>query len=197
MGSSSFGDFGLNDNNSNRNNNNNGRSSSGSSRKGKKCGLEKPKQPQRGLGVAQLEKIRLQNQMMSTYFPSFQSSYQSDHTNKEDMRTHLAFQSCPTSSSLRPNNYMMGFGETTTNDIRFTGCHPSATARSLSAGDEMFLTYDFMRPIETLPLLAQPVEDSVQKRRRNDRCRSMGSVSNNSDSSDQSQELDLELRLSL
>lgn len=40
-------------------------SSSGgsSSRKGKKSGSDKPKQPQRGLGVAQLEKIRLHSQM--------------------------------------------------------------------------------------------------------------------------------------
>ncbi|KAJ0745563.1 putative SPEAR family protein [Helianthus annuus] len=34
-----------------------------SSRKGKKSGSDKPKQPQRGLGVAQLEKIRLHSQM--------------------------------------------------------------------------------------------------------------------------------------
>lgn len=40
-------------------------SSSSSSRKGKKSGnnSDKPKQPQRGLGVAQLEKIRLHSQM--------------------------------------------------------------------------------------------------------------------------------------
>ncbi|XP_076950732.1 protein SPEAR3-like [Bidens hawaiensis] len=34
-----------------------------SSRKGKKSNSDKPKQPQRGLGVAQLEKIRLHTQM--------------------------------------------------------------------------------------------------------------------------------------
>lgn len=34
-----------------------------SSRKGKKNSSDKPKQPQRGLGVAQLEKIRLHSQM--------------------------------------------------------------------------------------------------------------------------------------
>nr|KAJ0206684.1 hypothetical protein LSAT_V11C500282110 [Lactuca sativa] len=36
---------------------------SSSSRKGKKSSSDKPKQPQRGLGVAQLEKIRLHSQM--------------------------------------------------------------------------------------------------------------------------------------
>ena len=39
----------------------------GSSRKGKKSNSDKPKQPQRGLGVAQLEKIRLHGQMASDY----------------------------------------------------------------------------------------------------------------------------------
>lgn len=50
-------------------------SSSSSSRKGKKGGggSDKPKQPQRGLGVAQLEKIRLHSQLTaaaaSNYLP--------------------------------------------------------------------------------------------------------------------------------
>jgi len=57
MGSSHFGELGL------------GNGRSGLSRKGKKSSTEKPKQPQRGLGVAQLEKIRLHNQMAS-YLPS-------------------------------------------------------------------------------------------------------------------------------
>lgn len=42
----------------------NERSAGGSSsRKGKKSNSDKPKQPQRGLGVAQLEKIRLHSQL--------------------------------------------------------------------------------------------------------------------------------------
>ncbi|RWR82880.1 protein SPEAR3-like protein [Cinnamomum micranthum f. kanehirae] len=52
MGSSYYGDLSL------------GNGRSGSSRKGKKSNSEKPKQPQRGLGVAQLEKIRIREQMM-------------------------------------------------------------------------------------------------------------------------------------
>lgn len=47
-------------------------SSSPASRRGKKNGSEKPKQPQRGLGVAQLEKIRLHGEMScDNYNPSF------------------------------------------------------------------------------------------------------------------------------
>lgn len=45
-------------------------SSSSSSRKGKKNNSEKPKQPQRGLGVAQLEKLRLHGQMACAHHPS-------------------------------------------------------------------------------------------------------------------------------
>ncbi|KAJ0989414.1 hypothetical protein J5N97_007770 [Dioscorea zingiberensis] len=56
MGSSHCGEVGL------------GKGRSSSSRKGKKTStLEKPKQPQRGLGVAQLEKIRLHNQLMAGF----------------------------------------------------------------------------------------------------------------------------------
>lgn len=40
-----------------------------SSRKSKKNNSDKPKQPQRGLGVAQLEKIRLHSQMGCNYLP--------------------------------------------------------------------------------------------------------------------------------
>jgi len=40
-----------------------------SSRKGKKSSTDKPKQPQRGLGIAQLERIRLHDQMAS-HLPS-------------------------------------------------------------------------------------------------------------------------------
>ena len=48
-------------------------SSSSSSRKGKKSNSDKPRQPQRGLGVAQLEKIRLHGQMGCAYHPSLQT----------------------------------------------------------------------------------------------------------------------------
>ena len=48
--------------------------SGGSSRKGKKSSSDKPKQPQRGLGVAQLEKIRLHGQMGCNYHPSLHST---------------------------------------------------------------------------------------------------------------------------
>ncbi|EEF48216.1 conserved hypothetical protein [Ricinus communis] len=71
---------------------------SGSSRKGKKTNSDKPKQPQRGLGVAQLEKIRLHGQMGSAYHPSLHTPYPSNF-NQEDMRMQTAaYSSVPSSS---------------------------------------------------------------------------------------------------
>lgn len=61
MGSSYFGEPNMG---------NDQRSGGGSSRKGKKNSSDKPKQPQRGLGVAQLEKIRLHGQMGCSFMPS-------------------------------------------------------------------------------------------------------------------------------
>lgn len=59
-----------------------GSSSSSSSRKGKKNNQDKSKQPQRGLGVAQLEKIRLHGQMAcGGYHPPLHSPYPSNFNN--------------------------------------------------------------------------------------------------------------------
>lgn len=59
-----------------------GSSSSSSSRKGKKNNQEKPKQPQRGLGVAQLEKIRLHGQIgCGAYHPPLHAPYPSNFNN--------------------------------------------------------------------------------------------------------------------
>lgn len=64
MGSNYFGDFG------NERSGLSSSSSSSSSRKGKKNNSDKPKQPQRGLGVAQLEKIRIHSQLAPNFLPS-------------------------------------------------------------------------------------------------------------------------------
>ena len=59
-----------------------GSGSSSSSRKSKKNNSDKPKQPQRGLGVAQLEKIRLHGQMgCATYHPSLHGPYPTNFNN--------------------------------------------------------------------------------------------------------------------
>ncbi|WOL08347.1 protein SPEAR1 isoform X2 [Canna indica] len=160
----------------------------GSSRKGKKGGSEKQKQPQRGLGVAQLEKIRLQNEMMAGYLPSLHSPFQAD-LSKEDLRVQMGYPSSPSSSTATSSSTshfgaqtnMMGFGGSSGTEFRLYGEHYSAgvTSRSL------------LQPT-TLPLM----EQNMQINRRHDRHHSMGSISQSSDLSSSS-ELDLELKLSL
>ena len=65
MGSGYYGEPNLGNENNQRGNGSSS-SSSSSSRKGKKSNSDKPRQPQRGLGVAQLEKIRLHSQMAAS-----------------------------------------------------------------------------------------------------------------------------------
>lgn len=57
------------------------RVSTGGSRKSKKSGSDKPRQPQRGLGVAQLEKIRLHGMGGGgcTSYGQFHHQYPSNH----------------------------------------------------------------------------------------------------------------------
>ncbi|XP_020574928.1 protein SPEAR3-like [Phalaenopsis equestris] len=143
-------------------------SSSGSSRRGKKSSMDRTiKQPQRGLGVAQLEKIRIQSQMMSNY--SQQSIYP-------------AF----------PNNItMVGYGESRGEDITFGDTQFCVSPRFHPNRSGSVSQTSHFGPV-TLPLM----EDFVQRRNRNDRSYSAGSNSQVSDSSNL-QELDLELKLSI
>lgn len=71
MGSSYFGEPNLG----------NEKGGGSSSRKSKKNNSDKPKQPQRGLGVAQLEKIRLHGQMGCAYHPSLHGPYPTNFNN--------------------------------------------------------------------------------------------------------------------
>ncbi|XP_028797939.1 protein SPEAR1-like [Neltuma alba] len=165
-------------------------SSSSSSRKGKKNGSDKPKQPQRGLGVAQLEKIRLHGQMPCAYPP-----YPSSSFSHEDPRVQATYSSFPSSSlsyssssssyaasyGFHPN-VVMGVPEYERTNMRYDSHprwdHPNA----------MLETQPLAQPNVTRPFLN--LYDS------HDGSRSMGSGSQNSESSD-NQELDLELRLSI
>ncbi|XP_050216236.1 protein SPEAR3 [Mercurialis annua] len=175
-----------------------GGSSSTASRKGKKNSSEnKPKQPQRGLGVAQLEKIRLHGQIgPSIHAPNYPSNF-----NQEDLRTQTAYSSVPSSVSygFHPN-IMMGIGhDFERTNIRYGDSHshsqPSSTAASWNIHGNSFLQpQHFGQPSVARPLLH--VEDTLPKMNKKHRSNSMGSSSQNSESSD-SQELDLELRLSI
>ncbi|KAL0803085.1 hypothetical protein Bca101_058261 [Brassica carinata] len=122
-------------------------SSSPATRRGKKNGSEKPKQPQRGLGVAQLEKIRLHSEMSCNSFNKY-------------------------NPFLHPQEDVRGYPSIPSSSPSFT--YSLSTPTSASSG----FYPNMMEPSFT---------------RRN---KSLGWGTQNSGSSD-SQELDLELRLSL
>ncbi|KAI9128807.1 hypothetical protein K1719_000290 [Acacia pycnantha] len=184
MGSSYFGDPNMM-----RNERQSGlSSSSSSSRKGKKNGSDKPKQPQRGLGVAQLEKIRLHAQFAS-YYNNNGPPFPSSSFNHEDPRVQAAYSSIPSSSSSSSHaasygfhpNVVMGVPEYERTNIRYDSQprwhHPNA----------MLETQPLAQPNVTRPFLN--LYDSHHRSGS-----SVESSSQNSESSDH-QELDLELRL--
>ncbi|KAK9269207.1 hypothetical protein L1049_000976 [Liquidambar formosana] len=184
MGSSYFGEPNM------------GNERSGSSRKGKKSNSDKPKQPQRGLGVAQLEKIRLHGQIGCSYLPNpLHSPYPSNLNQEVPSPSSFSYSSSSSSASygFHPN-MMMGFSEMERANVRYGDSQPSTTRWNPS--NSILETQHFAQANMTRPLLNLHHEDSLQKKRKKDRGDSMGSSSQNSESSD-TQELDLELRLSL
>ncbi|KAL4295975.1 hypothetical protein GQ457_12G023020 [Hibiscus cannabinus] len=192
-----------------------GGSSSSSSRKGKKGGSDKPKQPQRGLGVAQLEKIRLHGQMASGYqLPLHQGPYpanfhqednnmmRSVQTGYSSMASSSSSSSFSHSSATSPASYgfqypnmMMGLGEYDQRaNFRYGDSQPSTTT-SWNPSSGIQENKHFGQPNMTRQLLNLHAEDSNSRSKKH-RSSSVGSSSQNSESSD-TQELDLELRLSL
>ncbi|XP_071908798.1 protein SPEAR3-like [Coffea arabica] len=182
-------------------------SSSGSSRKGRKGNSDKPKQPQRGLGVAQLEKIRLHSQMgCSSYLPSVQNPY-SPNLSQEDVRLQTAYSSSssfsystPSSSSYGfPSHQNIGMGTSDLEgraNIRYGDAQPSepTTTTRWPPGNTFFdYSQQYAQPNMTRQLLDLQVEDSYEKRRKRD---GSDSSSHNSESNCR-EDLDLELRLSL
>ncbi|GAV90012.1 hypothetical protein CFOL_v3_33421 [Cephalotus follicularis] len=179
----------------------------GSSRKGKKSNPEKPKQPQRGLGVAQLEKIRLHGQMGCSFHPSPHIPYPTNF-NQEDMRVQTAYSSTPSSSfsysstssaaaaSSASHGYhpsiLMGLGEYDRTNISYGDSQTTATSWSPSSG--ILKAQHYAQPSMTRQFLNLLVEDSQQDKSKKHRSDSRGSSSHNSESSD-TQEPDLELRL--
>ncbi|KAH7511950.1 hypothetical protein FEM48_Zijuj12G0038300 [Ziziphus jujuba var. spinosa] len=166
-----------------------GGSSSSSSRKGKKNNSDKPKQPQRGLGVAQLEKIRLTGQMCH---PSLQTPYSSNFSN-EFCSTSSTIITPPDHASDQDN---MGLGEYERANIRYGDSQPTSTARWDPSNAYTEAQQYVQQPNMTRHLLNLHVEDSQHMKGKKHRSNSMGSSSQNSETSD-TQELDLELRLSL
>eukprot|EP00268_Persea_americana_P054000 TRINITY_DN6155_c0_g1_i5.p1 TRINITY_DN6155_c0_g1~~TRINITY_DN6155_c0_g1_i5.p1 ORF type:complete len:159 (+),score=37.45 TRINITY_DN6155_c0_g1_i5:436-912(+) len=147
-----------------------GNERSGSSRKGKKSNSDKPKQPQRGLGVAQLEQIRLSNEMGSCYMPSLHN---------------------PSYTSLN----QMRVGDMELTDSGYGEPESSGTTRiGWNYNQNILQPQQEAQSSITRQLLTLPVENSSHKNRMNIQYELMGSGNQNSNSSDD-QELDLDLKL--
>ncbi|CAH8322542.1 unnamed protein product [Eruca vesicaria subsp. sativa] len=83
--------------------------SSSPAKRGKnKNGSDKPKQPQRGLGVAQLEKIRLHSEINYSSFGTYPSYHPSTYNHQEDVRFQAEYSSIASSThyGLHPNMMM-------------------------------------------------------------------------------------------
>uniref|UniRef100_A0A7N1A225 Uncharacterized protein n=1 Tax=Kalanchoe fedtschenkoi TaxID=63787 RepID=A0A7N1A225_KALFE len=186
MGSGYYGEMNMGMGSSN----NGSSSSSMSSRRGKKSSNSpnKPKQPQRGLGVAQLEKIRLHGQLGSTSYTHPAAPYMPHHlTYPINPLTHQeAYGSVPPSASsyasFHQPNMMMGFGsmEAPSN----MGWNGSTTGDVYESQQVHYSQAEYM----TRPFLSA----GEARRNNNEWGRSR---SHDSESSDTQQEVDLELRL--
>ncbi|KAL0337391.1 UNVERIFIED_CONTAM: protein SPEAR3 [Sesamum calycinum] len=182
-------------------------SSSSSSRKGKKGSSDKPKQPQRGLGVAQLEKIRLHSQLGSNYLPPVHNPYAPSFS-QEDIRLQTAYSSSSSSLSHSsssspsygfrgPHAVMMGLPDLDRTNIRYGDTQSSSTISRWHPGNAGMGTQHFAEPsLTTRPFFQPTIEGSINNKNKQDGNNPMGSSSQNTDSSS-SEDIDLELRLSL
>ncbi|CAL9090043.1 unnamed protein product [Musa textilis] len=147
----------------------------------RKRNSDKPKHPQRGPGVAQLEKIILQNQMIATYLSQFDCDL-----HKQIGRAQLGYASSPSSTTTTSSassssslfelhqSIMIGFGDTAEMDIKKSAFSSGATARCHWCSS----SHQAVQPTAALP----PLEQSIQKMNRLHEEQDL-------------QELDLELRL--
>ncbi|KAL1195598.1 Protein SPEAR1 [Cardamine amara subsp. amara] len=155
-------------------------SSSPVTRRGKKNGSDKPKQPQRGLGVAQLEKIRLHGEMSCNSFNSYNPSLYP----QEDVRVQGGYSSLPSSS---PSSAPYGFYPN-----MMIGVHRDQYERATMSWNSSYGVLESQHSLEPNITRHFLHEDPSSTRRS----KSLGSGNQNT-GSNENQELDLELRLSL
>ncbi|XP_010323412.1 protein SPEAR3-like [Solanum lycopersicum] len=158
--------------------------SSSSSRKSKKNNnLEKPKQPQRGLGVAQLEKIRLHTQMGCNTYNPYSST-----------PSFSSYSSSTSSYAFTPQQtIMMGLGDIERANIRYGDSQLPSTPSAWHPGT-VYEPHQFAQPNMNRYLLNLQIEESMENRTRNN---SIGSSTSHISESNGDHELDLELRLSI
>ncbi|KAJ3670754.1 hypothetical protein LUZ60_008180 [Juncus effusus] len=168
--------------------NNFGWGSSGSPSSSKRGKRDKQRQPQRGLGVAQLEKIRIQSEMAEYNLPSIQSPF--SNLNMSDTMITTSVSLAPSSIfAVRPNITMPLDGRDTFYSQAQT---TSPTVRPLAGTPSNIYPPNICsHPTVTLPLFEGEREDYM---RYHGRRWSTDTNSQKSDSSE-TQDLDLELKL--
>ncbi|OAY68988.1 hypothetical protein ACMD2_18096 [Ananas comosus] len=141
-------------------------SSAGSSRRGKKSSSEKPKQPQRGLGVAQLEKIRLQSEM-AEYLPPLQPPFLTNLNMEDQVRIPMVLSSSVPSSSVITTssslfavhpNVMTAYGGDERTDFRYSGFGLTPVIRPISDPNATIPSHYYAPQNVTLPLFEQTTE---------------------------------------
>ncbi|CAN8257579.1 unnamed protein product [Cochlearia groenlandica] len=164
--------------------------SSSTTRRSKKNGShDKPKQPQRGLGVAQLEKIRLHGEISCNNHYYNPSLY-----HQEDVRMQGEYTSIPSSpsftyaSSSQQSYAPYGLYPNTMIDV-----HRDQYERGTMSWNPSHGILESQRSLEPNITRHFLHEDTSSTRRS----KSLGSENQNLGSSDINQDVDLELRLSL
>ncbi|XP_022145014.1 protein SPEAR3-like [Momordica charantia] len=180
-------------------------------RSGKKSGSgsssgsdKQPRQPQRGLGVAQLEKIRLHGEIASaaaataSYHPT---SYSFNNDQEAVARVQTGYSSMSSSSSSSspsyafPSNIMMGFGEYERRNLIDGDSQYSTAARwDPSNGGILESTQHFAQP--SMPCYLQNPQAEWRQSRKT-KSKRQNNINCEEACDDESQELDLELRLSI
>ncbi|CAK9326652.1 unnamed protein product [Citrullus colocynthis] len=203
MGSGYFGEMNMGNNNIEKRRSGSPAAAATGRRGRKGSGGEKPKQPQRGLGVAQLEKIRLHGEMgCSAYTHLYPNLSAGDDMRMQTTASFNSYSS-PQSSYSSPNSYafhqnFLGMGEYERGSFRYGDSQPTTTSSLRWDPSNTFLeTQHFGQPNMTDHLFNPHVQDSIHKNMNSKYGGdSMGLSSQNSESSE-TQELDLELRLSI
>ncbi|KAK4793372.1 hypothetical protein SAY86_023807 [Trapa natans] len=197
----------------------NGRAAAGGPRKSKKSSSGKSKQPQRGLGVAQLEKIRLYGQMGGSGCSSYGQFHEQYHpiqhpsssVSQEELLGQTAYSSVPSSSyegkqlisytspsasrSFNPNIMMRGIGsgDYERGSIRYGDYSQHSTHMSWNSSHGFMA--EMPQCMQPSAMAGQPLNFHVQNPHDEDHKKYHSSL-HGSEMND-TQELDLELRLSL
>ncbi|XP_031473016.1 protein SPEAR1-like isoform X2 [Nymphaea colorata] len=164
-------------------------------RKGKKNSSERPKQPQRGLGVAQLEKMRMSGQMGLYQLPSFHVPFDLNQQDETMSRSPVYFSSPPPSLSSSPSTAAHGYlpknmvGMKDHEGIRYYDFQSEAAKRSIYSNNS--LQY---QPSTSSDMVATCLQLPMERLPRH-QGKDSGSLGSESTYSEDVHDIDLNLKL--